>query len=103
VEQDLSSLLARAVLLRRENRAHPFLPLLVTTPLVPSSQPAPIHLNHNQLARYTGADPNKPIYLAIDSVLFDVSANRRVYGPGGSYNMMFVDFPSLLFAFLLVN
>ncbi|KAL7410837.1 cytochrome b5-like heme/steroid binding domain-containing protein [Mrakia frigida] len=51
-------------------------------------KPAPIVLNHHQLARYTGADANKPVYLAIDSVLFDVSANRRVYGPGGSYNMM---------------
>jgi len=48
------------------------------------------------LAQYDGSDPNKPIYLAIEYLYFakclinsgdvyDVSANRRIYGPGGGY------------------
>ncbi|GKT87341.1 cytochrome B5-like heme steroid binding domain-containing protein [Colletotrichum tofieldiae] len=31
--------------------------------------------------------PEKPIYLAINHTIFDVSANPRIYGPGGSYNV----------------
>lgn len=56
-------------------------------------------------------DPNKPIYLAVGSLLchphwrkmlikamtdvkidgdiYDVSSNRRTYGPGGSYHSMY--------------
>ncbi|KAK8844726.1 hypothetical protein IAR55_006576 [Kwoniella newhampshirensis] len=40
-----------------------------------------------QLAMYDGAD-DQPVYLAIDGVVYDVTANRRVYGKGGSYNMI---------------
>ncbi|TFL00636.1 cytochrome b5-like heme/steroid binding domain-containing protein [Pterulicium gracile] len=41
-----------------------------------------------QLAQYDGKDPTKPIYLAVDGDVYDVSANRRTYGPGGSYNVL---------------
>ncbi|WWD22720.1 hypothetical protein CI109_107213 [Kwoniella shandongensis] len=40
-----------------------------------------------QLAMYDGRD-DQPVYLAIDGVVYDVTANRRIYGKGGSYNMM---------------
>lgn len=43
-----------------------------------------------QLAAYDGADDARPVYLSIDGKVYDVSANRRIYGRGGSYNMMFV-------------
>ncbi|WPG98985.1 Hypothetical protein R9X50_00178700 [Acrodontium crateriforme] len=43
-------------------------------------------LTESQLKAYTGADPNKPIYLAIDGVIYDVSSSPRFYGPGGHYN-----------------
>ncbi|KAI8906843.1 cytochrome b5-like heme/steroid binding domain-containing protein [Gorgonomyces haynaldii] len=39
-----------------------------------------------QLARYDGSDPNRPIYLAVKGVVYDVSAGRTYYGKGGSYN-----------------
>jgi len=39
------------------------------------------------LARYDGSDPNKPLYIAIDGDVYDVSANRQTYGPGGSYHI----------------
>ncbi|KAF7978313.1 hypothetical protein HWV62_921 [Athelia sp. TMB] len=37
---------------------------------------------------HDGSDPHKPLYLAIDHDVYDVSANRRTYGPGGSYHHM---------------
>lgn len=40
-----------------------------------------------ELARYDGSDPELPIYLAINGTVFDVTANRRTYGPGGSYHV----------------
>lgn len=41
-----------------------------------------------QLAAYDGSNEALPVYISIDGVVYDVSANRRVYGKGGSYNMM---------------
>ncbi|KAI1107392.1 cytochrome b5 [Jackrogersella minutella] len=45
----------------------------------------PIYLTPAELATYDGTDESKPIYLAINGTIFDVSPNRRTYGPGGSY------------------
>ncbi|KAI1800933.1 cytochrome b5 [Daldinia bambusicola] len=45
----------------------------------------PIYLTPAELAQYDGTDESKPIYLAINGSIFDVSSNRRTYGPGGSY------------------
>ncbi|KAK6225756.1 cytochrome b5-like Heme/Steroid binding domain-containing protein [Colletotrichum tabaci] len=47
----------------------------------------PIYLTPEELLQYDGSDPEKPIYLAINHTIFDVSANPRIYGPGGSYNV----------------
>ncbi|KAF9878897.1 cytochrome b5-like Heme/Steroid binding domain-containing protein [Colletotrichum karsti] len=47
----------------------------------------PLELTPDQLLAYNGSDPDKPIYLAINHTIFDVSANPRIYGPGGSYNV----------------
>ena len=40
----------------------------------------------SQLAQYDGSDPEKPVYLAIKGKVYDVSAGRSYYGPGGSYS-----------------
>ncbi|KAI0253167.1 cytochrome b5-like heme/steroid binding domain-containing protein [Lactifluus subvellereus] len=41
------------------------------------------------LGRFDGSgDAGTPIYLAIDGDVYDVSSNRRIYGPGGSYAHM---------------
>ncbi|KAI0025637.1 putative heme binding protein [Xylariomycetidae sp. FL0641] len=45
----------------------------------------PIYLTPAELAAYDGTDETLPIYLAINGTIYDVSANRRTYGPGGSY------------------
>lgn len=47
-----------------------------------------------ELARYDGSSPDRPVYVAVDGEVYDVSANRRIYGKGGSYNMMYVIPPS---------
>ncbi|KAK4961703.1 hypothetical protein LTR10_002194 [Elasticomyces elasticus] len=47
----------------------------------------PVHLTDAQLVAYDGSDPKKPIYLALNGTIYDVSAGARVYGPGGSYNV----------------
>ncbi|KAG0649302.1 Membrane steroid-binding 2 [Hyphodiscus hymeniophilus] len=44
-----------------------------------------IQLTDEQLASYTGADPEKPIYIALNGTIFDVSSGRSFYGPGGHY------------------
>lgn len=40
------------------------------------------------LARFDGKYEENPVYIAIDGDVYDVSSNRRVYGPGGSYAPM---------------
>ncbi|XP_027180804.1 probable steroid-binding protein 3 [Coffea eugenioides] len=40
-----------------------------------------------QLKQYDGSDPSKPIYVAVKSRVFDVTAGKSFYGPGGSYCM----------------
>ncbi|EED21444.1 heme/steroid binding domain protein, putative [Talaromyces stipitatus ATCC 10500] len=46
----------------------------------------PINLTPSQLALYDGSDPSLPIYLALNGTIIDVSANPRIYGPGGGYH-----------------
>ncbi|GAA5836080.1 hypothetical protein JCM3766R1_001960 [Sporobolomyces carnicolor] len=40
-----------------------------------------------ELAKYNGADPSTPIYVAIKGKIYDVSAKRDMYGPGCGYNV----------------
>jgi len=40
------------------------------------------------LAEFDGSFEGKPVYVAIDHDVYDVSSNRRTYGPGGSYHHM---------------
>ncbi|KAJ9632932.1 uncharacterized protein PV06_07938 [Exophiala oligosperma] len=47
----------------------------------------PLYLSPDELALYNGTDPRKPIYLAINRTIFDVTEGRRTYGPGGSYEV----------------
>ncbi|ORY64355.1 uncharacterized protein BCR38DRAFT_409729 [Pseudomassariella vexata] len=47
----------------------------------------PLRLTLDELAQYDGTDDTKPLYLAINGSIYDVSSNRRTYGPGGSYHI----------------
>ncbi|SOV05197.1 related to FSH3 - putative serine hydrolase [Ustilago sp. UG-2017a] len=40
----------------------------------------------SELAMYNGRDPKKPVYIAILGDVYDVSAGRHIYGPGGYYS-----------------
>ncbi len=73
----------------------PLLPCCPRLPLLPSTREAhrkeirqsgPIYLTLDELAAYDGADESKPIYLSINGSIYDVTAGRRIYGPGGSYH-----------------
>ncbi|KAI3633917.1 hypothetical protein MIR68_007521 [Amoeboaphelidium protococcarum] len=43
-------------------------------------------LSEDELKQYDGSDPTKPIYLAIDGNVFDVTSGRAHYGPDGGYS-----------------
>ncbi|KAF2442710.1 cytochrome b5 [Karstenula rhodostoma CBS 690.94] len=45
-----------------------------------------VSLTDEELAAYDGTDPAKPIYLAINGTIYDVSISPATYGPGGSYH-----------------
>ncbi|KAF2026779.1 cytochrome b5 [Setomelanomma holmii] len=45
-----------------------------------------VHLTDQELLQYDGTDPNKPIYLALNGTIYDVSISPQTYGPGGSYH-----------------
>ncbi|KAI7498080.1 hypothetical protein KC367_g5375 [Hortaea werneckii] len=47
----------------------------------------PLHLTDAELALYNGTDPAKPVLLALNGTIYDVTAGKRVYGPGGSYHV----------------
>ena len=46
-----------------------------------------LELTPAELARHDGSDASVPTYVAIKGVIYDVSAKREVYGPGGSYHV----------------
>jgi predicted heme/steroid binding protein len=49
-------------------------------------QQGQVYLTDAELAQYDGTDPTKPIYLALNGTIYDVSSNPDTYGPGGSYH-----------------
>lgn len=40
-----------------------------------------------EIAQFSGEDETKPIYLAINGTIYDVSVGARHYGPKGSYHI----------------
>lgn len=58
-----------------------------------NSQPATVVENTQvftleQLKQYDGTDPSKPIYLAYDNNVYDVTAGKEFYTVGGSYHYL---------------
>lgn len=49
-------------------------------------QHGPVYLTLEELAEFDGRNESKPLYLAINGTIYDVSSNRRIYGPGGGYS-----------------
>ncbi|XP_051129381.1 probable steroid-binding protein 3 [Andrographis paniculata] len=46
-----------------------------------------MELTPQQLKNYDGTDPSKPIYVAIRGQIYDVTAGKSFYGPGGDYHV----------------
>jgi hypothetical protein len=53
-----------------------------------SDQPKLHMFTPDELSQYDGSDRAKPIYIALDGDVWDVSSSARLYGPGGSYHVM---------------
>lgn len=49
-------------------------------------QQGPRYMTLEELSAYDGTDPSKPIYLAINGTIYDVTQGARIYGPDGSYH-----------------
>lgn len=52
-------------------------------PAAPQAPGAMLRLTPQELAQFDGSDPSKPLYIAIRGKIYDVSASRQFYGPGG--------------------
>lgn len=57
------------------------------------SEPSPVsvpanlpQLTREELKTFDGTDPNKPIYLALDGLVYDVTPGKEFYQVGGSYH-----------------
>ncbi|KAF8314784.1 cytochrome b5 [Clavulina sp. PMI_390] len=48
--------------------------------------PPSLLLSEEELALFDGTSPDKPVYIGIDGHIYDVSAGRANYGPGGRYH-----------------
>lgn len=66
---------------------NPQLALYLMQPLTLSFPQQPeVSLTDTELLAFDGTDPAKPIYLALNGTIYDVSASPSTYGPGGSYH-----------------
>lgn len=85
----LSHFLTQSWTFGSEPYLRPYIRMIQESPYNPLGRTM-INLTPSELARYDGSSDKRPVYVAIDGEVYDVSANRRVYGKGGSYNMMCV-------------
>jgi len=60
---------------------------MMSAPAASLPEPLDTPIPASKLAEHTGVDSGKPIYVAIKGTVFDVTAKREMYGPGGSYSV----------------
>ncbi|GAB2233433.1 hypothetical protein Droror1_Dr00002656 [Drosera rotundifolia] len=54
--------------------------------MVPLPPPVQIgEIDEDELKKFDGSDPKKPLLMAIKGQIYDVSQSRMFYGPGGPY------------------
>lgn len=83
----LSHFLTQSWTFGTEPYLRPYIRMIQESPYNPLGRKM-LELSPEELARYDGSSDQRPVYVAIDGEVYDVSANRRIYGKGGSYNMM---------------
>lgn len=54
-------------------------------PVYPSSLP---QFSREELQTFDGSDPRKPIYLALDGLVYDVTPGKEFYQVGGAYHWL---------------
>lgn len=54
--------------------------------LANAEQNSQVSLTDAELLHFDGSDAAKPIYLALNGTIYDVSSSPQTYGPGGSYH-----------------
>lgn len=65
-------------------------PAVAETVPTPAPAPTPTLPTYTKetLAAYDGTNPELPIYLAFDGDVYDVTAGRKFYEPGGAYHFL---------------
>eukprot|EP01038_Epipyxis_sp_PR26KG_P008391 gene8391-11348_t len=83
--RDLSRYKARKRLYGNENTA--LMPILLGTeePLPFNPDSVDVTVTHEELADMNGQTEDTPIYVAVNGLVFDVTAGRAMYGPGKHY------------------
>ncbi|XP_063426547.1 uncharacterized protein LOC143069431 [Mytilus galloprovincialis] len=51
------------------------------------NEPAKI-FSESELRQFDGSDPDKPVYMAVRGVVFDVTEGKDFYGKGSGYNQL---------------
>ena len=54
----------------------------------PTTQIPSVMLTIAELTKYDGTDPTKPIYIAFEGLVYDVTTGKSFYAPGGTYHWL---------------
>jgi predicted heme/steroid binding protein len=64
-----------------------YLYTVFTTPKVVKPEIVGRDFTPEELSEFDGSDDKKPVYICVAGKIYDVTAGRRHYGKGGSYNI----------------
>jgi predicted heme/steroid binding protein len=68
---------------------HGIVPVMATAKPIPKPTASTRHtFTQTELSGYNGDDPSKPIYLAMDGLVYDVTPGKEYYQPGGDYHYL---------------
>jgi predicted heme/steroid binding protein len=47
-----------------------------------------VYISQSELVRHNGTDPTLPIYIAVNGIVYDVTAGKKFYQEGGAYHFI---------------